>query len=66
MYGPLIAAAAILLVVAAIALYLHDLAEARSRRAYDRIFEEGLKATGRGVPWRDSYASSALARPKSR
>jgi hypothetical protein len=41
MYGPLIAAAALLLSVAAVVLYLSDLGEARSRRAIDRIFEEG-------------------------
>jgi hypothetical protein len=40
-YGPLIVAAAILLSVAGIVLFLHELAEARSRRAFDRIFEEG-------------------------
>jgi uncharacterized membrane protein len=41
MYGPLIVAAAILLSIAGIVLFLHDLAEARSRKAFDRIFEEG-------------------------
>jgi hypothetical protein len=39
--GPLIIAAAILLSVAGIVLFLHELAEARARRALDRIFEEG-------------------------
>jgi hypothetical protein len=41
MYGPLIVAAAILLSIAGIVLFLHDLAEARSRKAFYRIFEEG-------------------------
>jgi hypothetical protein len=41
MYGPLIVAAAILLSIAGIVLYFHDLAEARARKAFDRIFEEG-------------------------
>jgi hypothetical protein len=44
MYGPLVAAAAILLVVAGVVLFLHDLAEARSRRALDRIHEEGRRS----------------------
>ena len=43
MYGPLIVAAAILLLVAGIVLFLHDLSEARSRQAFDRIFEEGSR-----------------------
>jgi hypothetical protein len=43
MYGPLILAAAILLSIAGIVLLLHDLSEARSRKAFDRIFEEGGK-----------------------
>ena len=43
MYGPLIVAAAILLSVAGIVLFLHELAEARARRAFDRIFEEGSR-----------------------
>ena len=43
MYGPLIIAAAILLSIAGIVLFLHDLSEARSRTAFDRIFEEGGK-----------------------
>ena len=43
MYGPLIVAAAILLSIAGIILFLHDLAEARSRKAFDRIFDEGSK-----------------------
>jgi hypothetical protein len=43
MYGPLIIAAAILLSIAGLVLFLHDLAEARSRRAFDHIFEEGSK-----------------------
>ena len=43
MYGPLIVAAAILLSIAGIVLFLHDLAEARARKAFDRIFEEGNK-----------------------
>ena len=41
MYGPLIVAAAILLSVAGIVLFLHDLSDARARKAFDRIFEEG-------------------------
>jgi hypothetical protein len=43
MYGPLIIAAAILLSVAGLVLFLHDLSEARSRKAFDRIFDEGGK-----------------------
>jgi hypothetical protein len=43
MDGPLIIAAAILLSVAGIVLYVHDLAEARARKAFDRIFEEGKR-----------------------
>jgi uncharacterized membrane protein len=43
MYGPLIVAAAILLSIAGLVLFLHDLAEARTRRAFDRIFEEGRR-----------------------
>jgi hypothetical protein len=43
MYGPLILAAAILLSIAGVVLFLHDLSEARSRKAFDRIFEEGGK-----------------------
>ena len=43
MYGPLIVAAAILLAIAAFVLLLHDLSQARSRKAFDRIFEEGGK-----------------------
>jgi hypothetical protein len=43
MYGPLIVAAAILLSIAAFVLLLHDLSEARSRKAFDRIFEEGSR-----------------------
>jgi hypothetical protein len=43
MYGPLIVAAAILLSIAGVVLFLHDLSEARSRKAFDRIFEEGNK-----------------------
>jgi hypothetical protein len=43
MYGPLVVAAAILLSIAAFVLLLHDLSQARSRKAYDRIFEEGGK-----------------------
>ena len=41
--GPLIVAAPILLSIAGIVLFLHDLSEARSRTAFDRIFEEGGK-----------------------
>jgi hypothetical protein len=41
MGGSLIVAAAILLSIAGVVLYLHDLSEARSRKAFDRIFEEG-------------------------
>jgi hypothetical protein len=43
MYGPLVVAAAILLSIAGIVLYLHDLTEARARKAFDRIFEEGKR-----------------------
>jgi hypothetical protein len=43
MYGPLILSAAILLSVAGIVLFLHDLSETRARKAFDRIFEEGSK-----------------------
>jgi uncharacterized membrane protein len=43
MYGPLVVAAAILLSIAGIVLFLHDLSEARSRKAFDRIFEEGRR-----------------------
>jgi hypothetical protein len=41
MYGPMIVAAAILLSIAGIVLLLHDLSDARARKAFDRIFEEG-------------------------
>ena len=40
MYGPLVVASAILLSIAGIVLYLHDLTEVRARKAFDRIFEE--------------------------
>jgi hypothetical protein len=43
MYGPLVVAAAILLSIAGIVLFLHDLTEARARKAFDRIFEEGKR-----------------------
>jgi hypothetical protein len=43
MYGPLVVAAAILLSIAGIVLFLHDLSEARSRKAFDRIFREGRR-----------------------
>jgi hypothetical protein len=43
MYGPLIVAAAILLSIAGTVLFLHDFSEARSRKAFDRIFKEGGK-----------------------
>ena len=43
MYGPLVVAAAILLSIAGIILFLHDLSEARARKAFDRIFEEGAR-----------------------
>jgi hypothetical protein len=43
MYGPLIIAAAILLSIAGIVLYLHDLSEVRARKAFDRIFDEGRR-----------------------
>lgn len=43
MYGPLIVAAAILLSIAGIVLYFHDLAEVRARKAFDRIFEENRR-----------------------
>ena len=43
MNGPLVIAAAILLSIAGIVLYLHDLSEARARKAFDRIFEEGRR-----------------------
>ena len=39
----MIVAAAILLSIAGIVLLLHDLAEARPRKAFDRIFEEGSR-----------------------
>jgi hypothetical protein len=41
--GPLVIAAAILLSIAGIVLYLHDLSEARARKAFDRIFEQGKR-----------------------
>ena len=44
MYGPLVVAAAILLGIAGITLFLHDLAESRARKAFDRIFEEGRRS----------------------
>jgi hypothetical protein len=43
MSGLFIVAAAILLSIAGIVLFLHDLSEARSRKAFDRIFEEGSR-----------------------
>jgi hypothetical protein len=43
MYGPLIISAAILLSIAGLVLFLHDLSEARSRKAFDRTFEEDSK-----------------------
>jgi hypothetical protein len=43
MYGPLIVAAAVLLSIAGVVLFLHDLAQARSRKAFDRIFQEGSR-----------------------
>jgi hypothetical protein len=43
MNGPLVLAAAILLSIAGIVLYLHDLSEARARKAFDRIFEQGKR-----------------------
>ena len=43
MNGPLVIAAAILLWIAGIVLYLHDLSEARARKAFDRIFEQGKR-----------------------
>jgi hypothetical protein len=43
MDGPLIIAAAILLAIAGVVLYVHDLTEARARKAFDRIFEEGRR-----------------------
>jgi hypothetical protein len=43
MYGPLIVAAAILLLIAGIVLYFHDVAEVRARKAFDRIFEENRR-----------------------
>ena len=43
MNGPLIVAAAILFLIAGIVLFLHDLSEARSRKAFDRIFEQGKR-----------------------
>jgi hypothetical protein len=39
MYGPLIAAAAILLVIAGVVLFLHDLQQARARKAFDALFD---------------------------
>lgn len=44
MYGPLVIAAAILLVIACAVLYAHDLAGARSRRAIERIHKEGRQS----------------------
>jgi hypothetical protein len=41
MYGPLVVAAAVLFSMAAVALFLSDLGEARSRRAIERIHQEG-------------------------
>jgi hypothetical protein len=43
MNGPLVIAAAILLSIAGIVLHLHDLSEARARKAFDRIFEQGKR-----------------------
>lgn len=43
MYGPLIAAACVLFSIAGVVLYLHDVAEARSRKAFERIFAEGRR-----------------------
>ena len=43
MYGWLIAAACVLFGIAGVVLYLHDLAEVRSRKAIDRIFSEGRR-----------------------
>ena len=43
MYGPLIVAAAILLSIAGLVLLLHDLAQTRSRKAFDRTFQEGRR-----------------------
>jgi hypothetical protein len=43
MYGPLIVAAAILLSIAGMVLFLHELSESRARKAFDRIFEEGSR-----------------------
>jgi hypothetical protein len=43
MNGPLVIAAAILLSIAGIVLYLPDLSEARARKAFDRIFEQGKR-----------------------
>jgi hypothetical protein len=40
MYGPLIVAAAIMLLIAGSVLYFHDLAEVWARKAFDRIFDE--------------------------
>ena len=65
MYGPLIVAAAILPPTAGRVLFLHDRSEARSRKAFERIFEEaggaaerpGFTAAGRTV------AASARRRP---
>jgi hypothetical protein len=56
MYGPVVCAAAVLVGIAALVLYLNDLYCARSkhwlrdvqqRRAIDRIFEEGRRRRGR-------------------
>jgi hypothetical protein len=43
MYGPLVAAAVLLFAVAAIVLWLSDVGQVRSRRAIDRIHEEGRR-----------------------
>jgi hypothetical protein len=42
MYGPVVIAACVLLSVAAIVMLIHDMAAERSRKAIDRIHEEGL------------------------
>lgn len=44
MYGPLIAAAAILFTIAALVLWANDVSGARSRRAIERIHQEGRRS----------------------
>jgi hypothetical protein len=65
--APLIVAAAILLSIAGVVLFLHDLSEARSRKAFDRIFEEvaggAAERPGFTAAGRTGGCSAASARP---